>query len=104
LFHHIFGNEVNMVTLLKIKFIRTEGFNTHMRLLRDEQPVKRRESFSFRIGAKGRDMMDIVQYIPNGDGPQEYMLYDDQYKPLFVPQRPLLAGTGFPPGGKPICV
>jgi hypothetical protein len=45
-----------------------------MRLLSDEQPVKRRKPFSFRIGAQGRDMMDILQYIPNGDSPQEYML------------------------------
>ncbi|MDR0556518.1 MAG: hypothetical protein LBG43_01405 [Treponema sp.] len=56
------------------RFILKMGFNTpplgvekpgargicsHMRLLRDKQPIKRREPFSFSIGAKNHNVMYI---------------------------------------------
>jgi hypothetical protein len=44
------------------------GADTHMRLLRDKQPIKRRESFSFGIGAEFRKMMNIFKQFHNGDG------------------------------------
>jgi hypothetical protein len=39
-----------------------------MRLLRDEQPIKRREPFSFGIGTEFRKMTNIFKQFHNGDG------------------------------------
>ena len=36
-----------------------KGVRAHMRLLRDKQPIKRREPFPFRIGTKNRNLMYI---------------------------------------------
>ncbi len=70
---------------LSLWFIRIEGFNTHMRLLRDKQPVKCWQPFSLGIGAQDRNAMYILKQIREGDCLQEYMLYHGQHKPLFTP-------------------
>ncbi|MDR3115795.1 MAG: hypothetical protein LBU25_09785, partial [Treponema sp.] len=44
----------------------TMGIMTHMRLLRDEQPVKRREPFPFRISTKTRNLMYVFKHIRYG--------------------------------------
>jgi hypothetical protein len=58
---------------------------THMRLLRDEKPIKCRESFSFRIGTEFRKMMNVFKQIRNGDCLKKDILYHNQHKPLFIP-------------------
>jgi hypothetical protein len=45
-----------------------------MRLLRDEQPIKRRESFSFGIGTKFCKVMNVFKQIRKGDCLKEYIL------------------------------
>jgi TFIIF-interacting CTD phosphatase-like protein len=63
----------------------SRGEITHMRLLRDEQPVKQRESFSFGISTEGRKVMNVFEQIPKGNSFKEYILYHDQHEPLFTP-------------------
>jgi hypothetical protein len=46
-----------------------------MRLFRDKQPVKRRQPFFFRIGAKERKAMNVFKQFRGGDGLQKYMFY-----------------------------
>jgi uncharacterized DUF497 family protein len=52
--------EKKNIKLHGISFV-PKGFDTHMRLLRDEQPVKRREPFPFRIGTKSRNLMHVFK-------------------------------------------
>jgi hypothetical protein len=58
---------------------------SHMRILRDEKPVKSRGPFSFRIGTKFRKTMNVFKQIRKRDCLKKYILYYDQHKPLFVP-------------------
>jgi hypothetical protein len=44
-----------------------------MRLLRDEQPVKRREPFPLRIGTKGRNLIHVFKQSRETDGLKKYM-------------------------------
>jgi hypothetical protein len=57
-----------------------------MRLLRDKQPVKRRESFPFRIGTKSRKVMNVFKEIHKGNSFKEHILYHNQHKPLLTPK------------------
>jgi hypothetical protein len=56
-----------------------------MRLLRDEQPIKQREPFSFGISAEFRKMMNVFKQVREGYGLKKHILYHDQHKPLFAP-------------------
>jgi hypothetical protein len=56
-----------------------------MRLLRDEQPVKRREPFPFRISTKTRYLMYVFKHIRYGNSLKKYMRYQYQHKPLLTP-------------------
>jgi hypothetical protein len=56
-----------------------------MRLLKDEKPVKRREPFSFRIGAEFRKAMNVFKQIRNRDCLEKHALYYDRHEPLFAP-------------------
>jgi hypothetical protein len=71
------------------------GYVTHMRLLRDKQPVKSRQPFSLRVGAQGCNMMYIFKQFREGDCLKEYMFHYDQHKQLFTPQRPLFILSTF---------
>jgi hypothetical protein len=56
-----------------------------MRLLRDEQPIKQREPFSFGSSAEFRKMMNVCKQVHEGYGLKKYMLYHHQHEPLFTP-------------------
>jgi hypothetical protein len=67
-----------------------------MRLLRDEQPVKCREPFPFRISAKSRYLTYVFKHIHKGNTFKEHTLYQNRHNPLLIPKRPLLIRQTFP--------
>jgi hypothetical protein len=58
-----------------------------MRILRDEQPIKQREPFSFGISTEGRKAMNVFKRTMSGRPAQ-----------LFVPVFPHLGASPAPPG------